>query len=207
MLRQLKPALERAEELRLVIYLSTVGVYGDHGGAWIDEETPLRPTNERGKRRVAAEEAWTAFGAARGFAVQAAPACRHLWPRPERHRRSARGTARRIIKEGQVFNRIHVEDIAGAALAGFLHPEEIRSLQHLRRRTWPAAGRGRACGLAPRRRAAACGAFRGGAALRNGAQFLFGKQALLEQRLKERLGYRLRHPTYREGLAAIAAAD
>ncbi len=70
MLRQLGAALERAEDLAVVVYLSTVGVYGDHGGAWIDEDTPLKATSERGKRRVAAEEAWAAFGAARGITVQ-----------------------------------------------------------------------------------------------------------------------------------------
>jgi nucleoside-diphosphate-sugar epimerase len=80
---------------KAVAYLSTVGVYGDHEGRWVDEETECRPVSQRSVERLHAEQAWTAFGAAH------------------------RGTARRIIKPGQVFNRIHVDDIAQAVLAAF----------------------------------------------------------------------------------------
>jgi nucleoside-diphosphate-sugar epimerase len=100
---------DAAPALRWVGYLSTTGVYGDHQGAWVDEDTPLTPATKRGQARVTAEAAWAAlpdlplhifrlagiYGPGRG---------------PFAKVRS--GTARRIIKEGQVFSRIHVEDIA-----------------------------------------------------------------------------------------------
>ena len=99
-------------------YLSTTAVYGDHGGAWVDEDTSLTPTTARGAARVAAENAWRAtplplhifrlagiYGAGRG---------------PFEKVRD--GSARRIIKPGQVFSRIHVDDIAGALLASIACP-------------------------------------------------------------------------------------
>lgn len=100
-----------APHLRWVGYLSTTGVYGDKGGDWVDEDTPLAPSTKRGAARVDAEACWQAipdlplhifrlagiYGPGRGpFAKVRA------------------GTARRIIKDGQVFSRIHVEDIAQA---------------------------------------------------------------------------------------------
>ena len=56
--------------LRWIGYLSTSGVYGDHGGAWVDEETPPQPTGERSRRRLDAENAWRDFGRAHGIPVQ-----------------------------------------------------------------------------------------------------------------------------------------
>lgn len=111
-LAELTPAFRaRAQGLRWVAYLSTTGVYGDHKGGWVDETTPLAPSTKRGAARARAEAAWQdipdlplhifrlagIYGPGRGpFAKVRA------------------GTARRIIKPGQVFSRIHVEDIARA---------------------------------------------------------------------------------------------
>eukprot|EP01036_Dinobryon_divergens_P003445 gene3445-4544_t len=122
MLRQLRPALDAAESLRSVIYWSTVGVYGDHGGAWIDETAPLNATSERGLRRIAAERAWAEYGATRGIPVQSHRLAGIYGPGRSVLDDLRDGTARRIIKEGHVFNRIHVEDIAGAAMAGLQQP-------------------------------------------------------------------------------------
>ncbi|WP_441238153.1 SDR family oxidoreductase [Bradyrhizobium sp. 930_D9_N1_4] len=103
---------------RKIIYLATIGVYGDHGGAWVDESTPPLATFDRTRQRLAAEQAWTdtvhgdvailrlagIYGPGRNALVTLRA-----------------GTARRVIKPGQVFNRIHVDDIASAIMAAVNH--------------------------------------------------------------------------------------
>lgn len=109
----------RAGQFEWVGYLSTTGVYGDHAGDWVTEDTPLTPATKRGQARVKAETAWAAipdlplhifrlagiYGPGRGpFAKVRA------------------GTARRIIKQGQVFSRTHVADIARVLAASIAQP-------------------------------------------------------------------------------------
>ena len=102
-------------------YLSTVGVYGNHDGAWIDESTEPAPQSARSKARVAAEQAWLEAGAARGVPVGLFRLAGIYGPGRSAFDRLRAGTAKRIVKPGQVFNRIHVDDIgrvvAKAALA------------------------------------------------------------------------------------------
>jgi nucleoside-diphosphate-sugar epimerase len=112
-------ALASARNLRSVVYLSTVGVYGDHGGGWVDERTPPAPVFERSRWRLAAEQAWQEFGARRGIAVAVLRLAGIYGPGQNALLALARGNARRIIKPGQVFNRIHVGDIAQAIDAAF----------------------------------------------------------------------------------------
>jgi dTDP-4-dehydrorhamnose reductase len=107
-------ALADAERLRCVVYLSTVGVYGDHAGAWVDEETPPRPDLARSRERLAAEQAWQDFGARRSVPVAILRLAGIYGPGRNALVQIARGDARRIVKPGQVFNRIHVDDIAQA---------------------------------------------------------------------------------------------
>lgn len=95
-------------------YLSTVGVYGNHDGGWVDEETPCRPVSRRSRQRVEAEEAWLAFAAEHDVPVQIFRLSGIYGPGRNAFMNFEKGTARRLIKPGQVFNRIHVEDIAGA---------------------------------------------------------------------------------------------
>ena len=106
--------LAAAHRLRAIVYLSTVGVYGDHGGAWVDEETPPRPDTERGNERLAAERAWQKFGARSNIAVAILRLAGIYGPGRNALIQIARGEARCIVKPGQVFNRIHVADIAQA---------------------------------------------------------------------------------------------
>jgi nucleoside-diphosphate-sugar epimerase len=109
-----------APHLDWVGYLSTTGVYGDHRGGWVDETTPLTPSTRRGQWRAQAEADWQSipdlplhifrlagiYGPGRGpFAKVRA------------------GTARRIIKDGQVFSRIHVDDIAQVLAASIANPD------------------------------------------------------------------------------------
>ena len=109
----------RAGQFQWVGYLSTTGVYGDHQGGWVDETTPLTPSTQRGQWRKAAEEAWQSIP---WPAAPYLPACGDLRPRPGALCQGARGTARRIIKPGQVFSRIHVEDIAQVLAASLARP-------------------------------------------------------------------------------------
>ena len=112
-------ALRHTSHLRSVVYLSTVGVYGDRGGAWVDEETPPRPDSERGRERLAAEQAWQTFGQRSHKPVAILRLAGIYGPGRNALVQIARGEARRIVKPGQVFNRIHVGDIAQAIDAAF----------------------------------------------------------------------------------------
>ncbi len=104
--------IAQAPSVQWIGYLSTVGVYGDHQGDWVDETSPPNPLSERSRRRVGAEEAWLAFGADTGARVQIFRLAGIYGPGRSAIERLRAGTAQRIIKPGQVFNRIHVEDIA-----------------------------------------------------------------------------------------------
>ena len=112
-------ALAHAPQLRSIVYLSTVGVYGDRGGAWVDEQTPPKPSSARSRERLAAELAWQELGARRGIAVAILRLAGIYGPGQNALVQIARGKARRIVKHGQIFNRIHVGDIAQAIDAAF----------------------------------------------------------------------------------------
>ncbi len=99
-------------------YLSTTGVYGDHQGAWVDETTPLTPNSDRGRQRVLAEGQWQATG----LPVHIFRLAGIYGPGRGPFEKVRDGTARRIIKPGQVFGRIHVDDIAQVLEASILRP-------------------------------------------------------------------------------------
>lgn len=98
-------------------YLSSTSVYGDAGGAWVDEDSPTAPASARGRARLAAEAAWQAWGPVHVFRLAGI-----YGPGRDPFTRLRAGTARRIIKPGQVFSRIHVDDIAGALAASIAAP-------------------------------------------------------------------------------------
>lgn len=120
-LRMLRPALIASPTLRRVMYLSTVGVYGDHDGQWVDEESPLKPVSLRSRQRVEAEEGWQAFADEKACDLGIFRLSGIYGPGRSAIDNLRAGTARRIIKPGQVFNRIHVADIAGALAAASRH--------------------------------------------------------------------------------------
>lgn len=105
-----------APSLRWIGYLSTVGVYGGHDGAWIDETAEYRPTSRRSVMRLDAEREWLALGERTGIPVAVLRLSGIYGPGRNALLNIENGTARRIVKQGQVFNRIHVDDIAGATL-------------------------------------------------------------------------------------------
>jgi nucleoside-diphosphate-sugar epimerase len=112
-------ALAHARHLRTIVYLSTVGVYGDHGGEWVDETTPPRPGSARSRARLDAERAWQRLGARCGAAVAILRLAGIYGPGQNALVQIKQGNARRVVKPGQVFNRIHVADIAQAIDAAF----------------------------------------------------------------------------------------
>jgi nucleoside-diphosphate-sugar epimerase len=108
-------------------YLSTTGVYGDHQGAWVDEETPLTPNSERGRRRVDAEAAWLELHQRCGLPVHIFRLAGIYGPGRNVLENLRDGTAKRTIKPGQVFSRIHVDDIAGIVRASIARPNPGRA--------------------------------------------------------------------------------
>jgi nucleoside-diphosphate-sugar epimerase len=191
-----------ATDLAWIGYLSTVGVYGRYGGAWVSERTTPHPVHGRSTRRLAAERAWQGLGMERGVPVGVFRLAGIYGPGRNPFVKLAAGDAHRIVKPGQVFNRIHLDDIV-AALAAALS--------------------GKAAGVynltddepAPPQDVVTLAAFLMGAPPPPeipfekadlsplARSFYDDNKRVLNRRLKEALGVKLRYPTYREGLAAL----
>lgn len=127
-LRQEGPELaRRAAQFAWVGYLSTTGVYGDHDGGLVTEDTPLTPNTERGQRRLDAETQWLKLQADHGLPVHLFRLA-GIYGSGRNQLVSLRdGTAKRIVKEGQVFSRIHVADIATVLEASMAQPHPGRA--------------------------------------------------------------------------------
>lgn len=106
--------LDLMPRLQWISYLSTVGVYGDHHGRWVDEETECKPVSDRSVERVAAEKAWMDVSAQTGIPTAIVRLSGIYGPGRNTFVNFAEGTARRLVKKDQVFNRIRVEDIGSA---------------------------------------------------------------------------------------------
>lgn len=196
--------LMRSENLRHIVYLSSLGVYGDHGGAWVDETAPTIPAHARGGARLRAEQAWQAFGRKRGVPVAILRLAGIYGPGQNAFTRLLAGRAHRVAKPGHVFNRIHVCDIAQAIDAAFAQqadgvfnitdnepaayadqvllaakllgtePPQELSMEEARQILTPMA-----------------------------LSFYDGCVRVKNDKLKNELGVTLRYPTYREGLHAL----
>lgn len=103
-------------------YFSTTGVYGTRDGGWVNEASPLRPTGPRGRRRVEAERRWVDLWRGRGVAVHVFRLAGIYGPGRNAFLDLRRATAKRIDKPGQVFSRIHVDDVAVAVEASMANP-------------------------------------------------------------------------------------
>ena len=121
-LRHYRDRIAGLTTLDWIGYLSTVGVYGNHQGAVVDEAAEPHPNNERTKSRVAAESGWLTFGEEIGYPVQVFRLAGIYGPGRSALDKLKAGTARRIVKPGRVFNRIHVEDIASVLEASIAQP-------------------------------------------------------------------------------------
>ena len=206
-LRACGDILAHAQRLRAVVYLSTIGVYGDRGGAWVDEATPPQPGAARSRERLAAEQAWLDFGARRGIAVAILRLAGIYGPGQNALVQIARDTARRIVKPGQVFNRIHVGDIAQAIEAAFAcRASGIFNVAD-DAPTPPAdpiVFAAQLMGVAPPPEIP----FAQAAPAMSPMALSFWQECrrVKNAKLKRELGVSLRYPTYREGLRALFAA-
>lgn len=183
-------------------YLSTTGVYGDHLGGWVDEDAPLAPTTARGQARVDAEAAWQALG----LPLHIFRLAGIYGPGRGPFEKVRNGTARRIIKPGQVFSRIHVVDIAQVLAASIARPDpgavynvcdddpappedvlahaaELLGLPPPPAEDWETAD------MTPMARS-----------------FYAESKRVRNDRIKRDLGVRLLYPDYRSGLRALLAA-
>jgi nucleoside-diphosphate-sugar epimerase len=185
-------------------YLSTVGVYGNHDGDWVDEDTPPRPSARRGQLRLQAESDWHAFAATHGIAVQVFRLPGIYGPGRSAFERLQAGTARRVNKTGQVFNRMHVDDIAGAldaAMSGGGHDCSVFNLVD----DLPAPPQGVIAYAAERMGVPPPPEISFEAAdMTDMARSFYGEnKRVSNKRMKEMLGYKPMYPTYRDGLSAI----
>jgi len=198
-LRACGPQLAAAKSLAWTGYLSTIGVYGDSGGGWVDEDTPPRPTHERAARRLAAEREWTARGA------QIYRLAGIYGPGRNALADLKAGTARRIVKPGQVFNRIHVADIAQCLELAMRHGRAGRVYNLTDDEPAPPGDvileAARLLGLPP----PPALAFERAELSPMAASFYADNRRVRNARIKAELKAALRFPTYREGLAGLLA--
>lgn len=197
--------LAALEELEWIGYLSTVGVYGDCGGAWVDEQVPVRPISERSLRRAQAERAWIAFGQEAGRRVEIFRLAGIYGPGRSVIDNLRSGAARHIVKPGQVFNRIHVDDVARVLTAAIDQPPRHNIYNVADDEPAPPqevlayAAELLAIPLPP--------AVPFGAAGLTGlaASFWAENKRVRNERMRRDLGVELTYPTYREGLRALAS--
>jgi len=201
-------AIAAAGHLRWVGYLSTTGVYGDHGGGWVDEETPVAPTGSRGAARVAAEDAWRDVCARAGVPLHIYRLAGIYGPGRGPFDRIRAGQAQRVIKPGQVFSRIHVDDIAAALAAGMDRPGRgVRVFNLCDDEPAPpqdvTAFASGLIGLPPPPEVD----FATAPLSPMAREFYRDSKRVRNDRIKAELGLVLRHPDYRSGLRAVLAAE
>ena len=195
--------LKSSPNIKRIIYLSTVGVYGDWRGDWVDETSPLLATSPRGRQRIRAEAQWQAFGERAGVAVDILRLAGIYGPGRNILVKLRDGSARRLVKPGQVFNRIHVDDIArvivklnerdGAGEIWNVADEEPSPPQDVVSHGARLLG----CPLPP------VEAIEEAAMSEMSATFYAENKRVSVEKLRNRLGIRLLYPTYREGLRAL----
>jgi nucleoside-diphosphate-sugar epimerase len=194
--------------LRWIGYLSTTGVYGDHGGAWVDETTPAAPASDRARRRLAAEQQWQAVGRQTGAATHVFRLPGIYGPGRSALDQVRAGTARRIARPGQVFSRIHIEDAATTILASMTRKTGAPVYNVADDEPAPQADVvSHACallGVAPPPLQAFPDIEASLSAMAR--SFHAESRRVRNALIKEELGVTLAYPTYREGLRAILAA-
>ncbi|MDB5621668.1 MAG: NAD(P)-dependent oxidoreductase [Devosia sp.] len=205
-LQQHRADLDAATGLQWLCYYSTVGVYGDFGGEWIDEGAPLVPRNERSDRRVAAEAGWRNYAEGRELPLAILRLAGIYGPGRSTFDKLRNGTARRLVKPAQVFNRIHVDDIGRiTALAGRqrlagtfnLGDDEPAPPQDL------VAYAADLLGIAP----PPAIPYAEAELTPMQRSFYADNKRVANGAIKAALGIELLHPNYREGLRAILAGE
>ena len=195
------------KDLSWLGYLSTTSVYGDRGGGWVDETSELSPSGERGRRRVAAEAGWFELWRRRGVPVHIFRLAGIYGAGRGPFETLRAGTARRIDKPGQVFSRIHVEDLAQVLAASISRPRPgavynvcdddptapeavVAHAAALLGAPAPPFVPFEAAGLSPMARS-----------------FYDDNKRVSNRLIKSELGVTLRYPDFRAGLAAILADE
>lgn len=186
-------------------YLSTTGVYGDHSGGWVDESAAPEPRNIRSARRLDAERAWLGLAAGSRLNVAIFRLSGIYGPGRNAFVSLAQGKAQRIVKPGQVSNRIHVEDIAAVLVAAIARPRQGAIYNVSDNEPAPPqdiiAYAARLAGIAAPPETPI-----EEAALSPMSQSFYAENKRISNRLiREELGVSLRYPTYREGLQALYA--
>lgn len=196
-----------APHIRWAGYLSTTGVYGDHGGDWVDESAPLTPSTRRGRLRVMAEGQWRELADRSGLPLHIFRLAGIYGPGRGPFAKVRAGTARRIVKEGQVFSRTHVDDIAQVLDASIAHPnpgaaynvcdddpappqDVIAHAAELLGKPVPAAVPFEEAEMSPMAHS-----------------FYAESKRVRNDRIKGELGVRLLYPSYRDGLRALLASE
>lgn len=193
----------RARQFDWVGYLSTTGVYGDRAGGWVDEDSDLAPSTERGARRLEAEAGWLALYRQHRLPVHLFRLAGIYGPGRNQLESVRKGKARRVFKPGQVFSRIHVDDIAGVLAASIDRPDPGTAYN--------------VCDdeAAPPQDVVAYAAellnvdappevdFDAAEMSPMGRSFYAESKRVSNARIKHDLGYELIYPTYREGLKAL----
>ena len=202
-LKAFADAIAGSKTIRWIGYLSTIGVYGDAQGGWVDETTPARPSHERTRRRIAVEDAWLALGKASGKAVQIfrlagiyGPGRNPILNLDQR--------AQRVIKKDQVFNRIHVADITATLIASMARPrpgavynvsdDEPAPPQDVLTFAAEITGREPPPEIP----------FEDAVMSDMARSFYADNKRVSNRLIREELGVVLRYPTYREGIRALA---
>lgn len=195
---------KRAGTFEWVGYLSTTGVYGDHGGDWVDEDTPLTPATRRGRARVQAEAAWQSIA---GLPLHIFRLAGIYGPGRGPFSKVRAGTARRIVKEGQVFSRTHVEDIAQVLAASIARPNPGAAYNVCDDDPAPPqdviAYAATLLGLPVPEEVA----FEDADLTPMARSFYAESKKVRNDRIKDELGVSLRYPDYRVGLQALAALE
>ena len=188
-------------------YFSTVGVYGDAAGGWVNEDTDPRPASKRGQRRLTAENAWLDLGQRCGKAVMIFRLPGIYGPGRSAIEDLRAGRARRIVKPGQIFNRIHVEDIASAVEASIKSPRAGRVYNVTDDEPAPPQDVvSFAAGLLGRLNPPVLD-FATAELSPMARSFYSESKRVSNARMKAELGVTLAYPSYREGLRQIAGLN
>ncbi|MBN2630961.1 MAG: SDR family oxidoreductase [Rhodobacteraceae bacterium] len=197
-----QPAIAQAA-VHWVGYLSTTGVYGDHQGEWVTEATPLTPVSPRGTHRVLAERQWQETG----LPVHIFRLAGVYGPGRGPFEKVRDGSARRIIKPGQFFSRIHVDDIAQVLAASIARPNPGAAYNVCDDEPAPPEDvLSHAAALLGLPEPPAI-AFDQAEMTPMARSFYSESKRVRNDRIKAELGVKLLYPTYREGLAALMASD
>jgi nucleoside-diphosphate-sugar epimerase len=192
-----------AGQFQWVAYLSTTGVYGDHAGGWVDEATPLTPNTERGQRRVQAEVAWLQLYALHHVPVHLFRLAGIYGPGRNSLQNLREGSAKRVIREGQIFSRIHVEDIAGILEASLRKPRPGAAYNVADDEPCPPqdviAYGAKLLGIEPPPETP----FEQADLSPMARSFFMDSKRVSNARVKTELGYQFRYPNYRVGLKSL----